>query len=79
MPLKGLSRVAALDVIQALEYLQLIEVRKGHYAGDHHFQSEIWPTQAFLRSYGQVIQWVPRKVSEADPIVFKNYDAATNP
>ena len=76
-PLKGLSRVAALDVIQALEYLQLIEVRKGHYAGDHLFQSEIWPTQAFLRSYGQILQWLPRKVSEADPIVLKNYDAAT--
>jgi hypothetical protein len=76
-PLKGLSHIAALDVIQALEYLKLIEVRKGHYAGDHHFQSEIWPTQAFLRSYGQVLQWVPRKVSEEDPIVLKNYDAAT--
>ena len=75
--LAHLSFTAVTEVIGALEALGLIERRPGHFAGDHFFQSQIWPTDRFHEQYATPLQWEPRKVSEADPIVIKNYDAST--
>lgn len=75
--LSHLSFTAVTEVIGALQALGLIELRTGYYAGDHFFPTQIWPTDRFHEEYGTPLQWEPRKVSKADPIVLKNYDAAT--
>lgn len=72
-----LSFTAVTEVIGALEALGLIELRAGYLAGEHCFQSQIWPTDRFQEQYATPLRWEPRKVSKADPIVLKNYDAAT--
>ena len=72
-----LSHVAVTEVVNALMSLSLVEVRKGHYAGDHHFQSQLLPTPRFLERYGKTVQWRKREPSKTDPIVLRNYDPKT--
>lgn len=76
-PLAHLSKTAVSDVLKALESLALIERKPGHYVGDQYFQTQIWPTDRFLTEYGTLHQWAPRRISDADPIVLKNYDPST--
>lgn len=74
---KDYSHVAINEVIRAMEGLGLIERQPGGYAGDHNFQTAIWPTQKFADAAGdQIYGWRPPQLVKDNLVRLKNYDAA---
>lgn len=76
-PLKGHSHTAATEVVEALCCLGMIHILPGRYEGDKNIQSELRPTERFLKTFPPSVVWRPRKPQIKDPIILKNYDVKT--
>ena len=73
---KGYSHIAMNEVICAMETLGLIGRQSGGYAGDHNFQTSIWPTQKFAQVAGdQIYGWKPQQLIKDSLVRLKNYDS----